>query len=261
MKRRVMRAWYVAAFYLSWLMFGIVGLLLNVACLPLLLFRQQRKKWGRPIRAIIRGLFDFFMRWCHASGVLSITWRGFDHSLAKGTVYVANHPTFIDATFILSRLPNAICIFKPRLMRNPAIGPAAIMAGYPPGETGVNELRAVSAQVAAGLSLLIFPEGTRTKPGEALGPFNAGFALIASRAGAPVQTIIIRTTPGILPRGRAWWRPPECLPGLVEVSLGRCWTHLPGRHAADLSREIETYLRPLTHPLRGDATDEKPPRP
>lgn len=261
MKRRVMRVGYVGAYYLSWLMFGFVGLLLNMACLPLLLFRQQREKWGRPMRAIIRALFDFFMRWFHACGALRITWHGLEPPLATGTVYVANHPTLIDATFILSRLPDAICIFKPRLMRNPAIGPAAIMAGYAPGETGVNEMRAVAAQVAAGRSLLIFPEGTRTGADALLGPLNAGFALIASRARAPVQTIIIRTTPDLVPRGRSWWRPPDCLPARAELSLGRRWSHVPGRHAADLAQEVEDYLRPLIHPLHGDDPNKESRRP
>ena len=62
-------------------------------------------------------------------------------------------------------------------------------------------------QVAAtGNSLLVFPEGTRTVPGRKLNPLKPGFALIASRARAPVRVIIVRSPPDLVPKGWSWWR-------------------------------------------------------
>ncbi|HLP00965.1 MAG TPA: lysophospholipid acyltransferase family protein [Opitutaceae bacterium] len=237
----IRRAYYVAAYYASWAVFGAVGVLLNVASLPLLLL-PRTPTGGASMRRVIRALFDFWLRWMHATGVVRVTWRGFERPLAPGAVFIANHPTLVDATFLLARLPDAICIFKPALMRNPAIGPAAVLAGYASGVPGVDLVREVAAKIAAGQSLLVFPEGTRTDPGRSLNPLRPGFALIAARAAAPVQLFTIRASEGLVPRGRAWWKPPIELPGWVEISLDRCWDHDANRSPADLTEEVQRHL-------------------
>ncbi|HEY0945154.1 MAG TPA: lysophospholipid acyltransferase family protein [Opitutaceae bacterium] len=244
---RIARLYFTTLYYLSWLIFAVVGLGLNALCLVLLLF-PHRKARAAGVRALIRGCFDLWLRWLHATRVVSVEWRGFDGPLPRGTVYIANHPTLVDATFLLARLPDAVCIFKPALMRNPAIGPAAIMAGYTAGDTGIDLIRETAAKIAAGQSLLIFPEGTRTGPGEILGPLRPGFALIASRAAAPVQLVVIRSTPELAARGRPWWKPPAILPGRVELTLDHRWEHDPARHATELTAEVEQRLSAVLAP-------------
>ena len=241
MKRAFQHGYYVGACYVSWLAFALVGLGLNVACAPLLLLPRRAGR-GARVRRAIRRLFDLWRRWFHACGVLRIAWRGFEAPLARGTVYIANHPTLLDATLLLARLPDAVCIFKPALMRNPAIGPAAIMGGYIAGENGPDLVREVAARIAAGQSLLIFPEGTRTATGTTLGPLKPGFALIAARARAPVQLIVIRASADLVPRGRPWWRLPAVLPVWMEISLDRCWAHDPARSVRQLTDEVEQRL-------------------
>jgi 1-acyl-sn-glycerol-3-phosphate acyltransferase len=145
----------------------------------------------------------------------------------------------VDATILLARLPNTVCIFKPSLMRNPAIGPAAIMAEYVSGDAGVDVIRDAAAKVAEGCSILIFPEGTRTAPGKLPAVFKPGFALIAAQAGAPVQLIIIRATRDLAARGRPWWKAPVVLPGKIEITLDRRWEHVEERHASVLTAEVE----------------------
>jgi 1-acyl-sn-glycerol-3-phosphate acyltransferase len=242
MNRTLRRSILVASYYLSWLLFAAVGLLLNLACLLLLLAPNRPKLEVRTRRAI-RWLFDLWLRWFHATGVVEIVWRGFDEAFRPGTVYIANHPTLIDAPVLLARVPDAVCLFKPALVRNPAIGPAAIMAGYPVGEPGVDLVREAAAQLAEGRSLLVFPEGTRTQPGSPLGALRPGFALIAARAKAPVQLVLIRASPDLVPRGRPWWQPPKTLPGRIELSLDRRWEHEPGRSAVALAEAVQTHLR------------------
>ncbi len=125
-------------------------------------------------------------------------------------------------------------------MRNPAVGPAAVMAGYVRGDAGLDLIRAAAAKVAAGQSLLVFPEGTRTAAGAVVGPMKPGFALIADRAKAPVRLIVIRSD------ARA------CAPAeksLVAAALGpagqrsssrstRAGPTEPGRSAAELTRSV-----------------------
>jgi 1-acyl-sn-glycerol-3-phosphate acyltransferase len=238
----IRRAYLIGAYYASWAVFGGLGVLLNLVSLPLLVL-PRRATGGARMRRVIRGLFEFWVRWQHATRVVRIDWRGFEQPLAPGAVFIANHPTLVDATFLLARLPDTICIFKPALLRNPAIGPAALLGGYVGGVPGVDLVREVAAKIAAGQSLLVFPEGTRTEPGCVLNPLRPGFALIASRAKAPVQLIRITATLGLSQKGCPWWKAPAVLPGRFEFTLDRRWEHDPARSPAALTEEVERHLR------------------
>ena len=242
MKRRLTRLRFVALYYLSWVVFGSVGILLNVCCMVLLPL-PRRASYGPAVRATIRRLFEAWLKWLHATRIVDIDWVGFaDEPLRPGTVYIANHPTIIDATLLLARLPDAVCIFKPALMRNPAIGPAAVMAGYVRGDTGLDLIKAVAAKVAAGQSLLVFPEGTRTEAGTVLGRMKPGFALIADRAKAPVRLIVVRASPDLGTRGRPLWPAPAVLPASFTLELDRAWPYEPGRPAEELTRLVERRI-------------------
>ncbi len=216
--RPFVRVYFLFAYWLSWVLFAAGGLLLNFFCALRSIFPRPPTLAVR-VRNTIRWLFESLMKWAHACAVARVNWKNFDQPLRAGTVYIANHPTLIDAPILLGKLPNAITVFKPALLRNPLIAPAAILAGYTSGDRGVDAVRDAAEKVAEGCSLLIFPEGTRTPMGQTIGPFKAGFALIAQRAQAPVRLISIRATPGVLTKGSCWWRPAQ-LPLQFEIELG-----------------------------------------
>ena len=212
------RLWDIFIGLSSWFVFGVVGLLLNLVCAPLLLL-PCRQRLGSAVRATIRALFSAWCRWLHAVRAVVVTWHGFTPEATRGpAVYISNHPGLLDATFILARLSDTICIFKPALIRNPAIGPAAVMAGYAAGTSGVDLIRDVAERVASGRSLLVFPEGRRTPTELSLGPLKPGFALIARRAGVPIRLISVRGPRDLFPRGHRWWHVPR-LPATVHVTL------------------------------------------
>ena len=56
--------------------------------------------------------------------------RGLKSCHHGGLVLAANHPALIDITCLLARVPEAVCIFKPAIRRNPVLGAAARRAGY-----------------------------------------------------------------------------------------------------------------------------------
>ncbi|MFH1498553.1 MAG: 1-acyl-sn-glycerol-3-phosphate acyltransferase [Verrucomicrobiota bacterium] len=212
------RCWLAFAYYFSWLLFGLGGLALNLGCAPFLLARD-RERFGPRARAAARRMFAFWLDWMDASGVVEVVWHGFDRELPRGVVYAVNHPTLVDAPFLLGRLTDTVCIFKPALLRNPLIGPAALLCGYVSGDAGVDGIRAAAACVASGRSLLIFPEGTRTVDGTTLNALHPGFALIARRAGAAVQLIHVTSSPLIARKSWPWWKLPP-LPARFDFTLG-----------------------------------------
>jgi 1-acyl-sn-glycerol-3-phosphate acyltransferase len=241
MKARLVHGVLAAAYFLSWVLFAGVGVMLSLLCLPLLLL-PRREGLGPAVRRTIRALFWIWLRWFQLSRCVRITWRGFDQPCAGRTIFVANHPTLLDATFLLARLPDPICIIKPALMRSPAIGPAALLAEYVTGGSDIDLIRNVAGKVAAGRSLLLFPEGTRTEQGTTLGALKPGYALIAERAHAAVQLVVIRASPDLVPRGRPWWRPPSILPAWAELTLDRRWEYDPARRTRDLTAQVERRL-------------------
>lgn len=250
MTRPGSQIYWKVMYYTSWVAFGSVGLALNIACAVLLLLPRSAERQSMA-RRWIRSLFDLWVRWFHATGVLEIRWRGFDGPIPTGAVWVANHPSLLDATLLLARIPDSFCIFKPALMRNPAIAPAAILAGYETGNRGVETIRGAIDKVRAGGALLVFPEGTRTAMGAKVSAFRPGFALISSRAGVPVQTVIIRSSDGLVRRGNPWWRPPGVLPAWIELELSDRWDHNPAVTTAELALQVERGIAAhLVEPVR-----------
>lgn len=215
------RPYFVCAYAGSWLVFGLGAVVFNLHCFALFLLRGRER--SRPaVREGIRRFFSSWVGWLRLTGLVRVNWSGLDNlSLTRPTVCVANHPGLLDAVFLLSKLPDAVCIFKRALLRNPFLAPAALMGGHPWCVAGPDFVRKAVGEISSGRNLLIFPEGTRTAAGAALNPLKPGFALIASRAGVPVQVIVIRSSRDLLPRGRAWWRVPR-LPATVDIRVDCC---------------------------------------
>jgi 1-acyl-sn-glycerol-3-phosphate acyltransferase len=246
---RVVRQCVLAVIYfLPWLWFGLGGLLLNIVCAFLLLV-PKRDRLGPLARRTIRRLFILWRQWCHATGAFRVRWFGFENqTLQPGTVYVANHPSLIDAPVILSILPDAVCIFKPALLHNPAIGPAALIAGYASGGNGLDAIRDAADKVAQGRSLLVFPEGTRTGSGKRLEPLKPGFALIAQRARAPIRLLSIEVSRHLGVRGRAWWKLPE-LPTWMNVTLGELIPADTPMSCTEITAHVEQQLAAAAKPI------------
>lgn len=239
--RRLARFYYYPVNLLSWAVFAAVGLALNAVCAPLLLL-GARPFLGASTRDAIRRLFVAWCAWLGFTRLVRVRFHGFTAQAMTGpAVYVSNHPGLMDATFLLSRLPDTICIFKPAVMRNPALGPAALMAGYASGGSGLDLLRDVTDRIKAGRSLLIFPEGTRTAQDVRLNPLRPGFALIAARARVPVRVIVIHAPRDLLPKGWPWWRPPSC-PAQVDLILGPELSCPPGGNARELTERVALAL-------------------
>jgi 1-acyl-sn-glycerol-3-phosphate acyltransferase len=240
-RRAWLRIYHVPANWVSWILFALVGLTLNVVCAPLLLL-PDRARYGAAVRNAIRRLFVAWCSWLHATRLIFVNWHGFTTEALSGpAVYISNHPGLLDATFVLARLPDTICIFKPAIMRNPVLGPAALMAGYAGGDSGVDLIRDVAARVNSGRSLLIFPEGTRTAPNVDLNPLKPGFALIAARAHVPIRLILIRAPRDLVPKGWSWWRAPS-FPSHVDVTLLGELHATPGETATELTARASQQL-------------------
>ncbi|WP_068637185.1 lysophospholipid acyltransferase family protein [Thauera butanivorans] len=154
-------------------------------------------------------------------------------------VVVANHPSLLDAVLILSRLPNAVCVMKASILDNILFGAAARMARYIRNDVPFKMIRDARKELAEGAQLVIFPEGSRTRlfPLDRCMP-TAG--LIAARAKAPVQALLIEFSTPYL--GKAWpLAKPPSLPLSCRIRLGRCFS--PPTDVSAFTAELEAHLR------------------
>lgn len=233
--------YYYPVYYGTLLLFAAGGLEL---CVLSLLFGwlPATERTERFFQRLIQRHLVFFHWWCVRTRLVLVRYHGLDQWPEGGRVLVANHPCMIDITCLLARLPGALCIFKPAIRRNPVLGAAARRAGYLGSDGGHELVRDAAAKVAAGHTLVIFPEGTRTPPATGLLPFKPGFALIARRARAPIQLVRITTDSDLLTKGCAWWRLPR-FPAHVVVTGGPLISTAMTTTTLELTNEVEAWFR------------------
>lgn len=193
-------------------------------------------------QSLIRGLFRFWLRMSCRIGVFDIQFPEAEKlKTIRGTVLAPNHPSLIDAVILLSIVPNTVCIMRAKLIESPFLGGAARLAGFVPNDKGPALIRQGIEKLQAGENLLIFPEGTRTAT-QAINPFKHGFALIAKKTDASIQTVFIERESRYLSKGVSLFsfaRPPF----RFRLHLGRLFYPAPEESPQQLSAKLELYFR------------------
>lgn len=198
---------------LSFTVFGLGGLVLAILVFPTLwLLPGGREARAVRARRIIRSSFRAFLWMMKSLGVLELELRGLSAlDEDSGTVVVANHPTLIDVVLLLAHLQHANCVVKGELWRNPFLGGVVRAAGYIQNTDQDQVLEQCKCVLQAGENIVLFPEGTRTRPGEPL-KLKRGAAAIALRAGAPMRLVHISCEPITLTKFEPWYRIPKRRP-------------------------------------------------
>ena len=124
----------------------------------------------------------------------------------KGTTYViiSNHQSILDILFINSLRYNCKWISKIENNRIPILGWYLQMAGYITVNRGDEESKIEMLDksyncLKRGISIMIFPEGTRSRDNE-IGFFRRGAFQLAIQAKVPLLPIVLDGTGGILPK-------------------------------------------------------------
>lgn len=151
-------------------------------------------------------------------------------------IFVANHSSHLDTPTILRALPRrwrnrtavaaaADYFYKSRWKaRGVALLFNTVPLGRGGGGLGNGATDHVDRIIGEGWSLLMFPEGTRSRRGE-LGKVRSGAAVIAAQHGIQIVPIYVGGTHEAMPPGQNWpkRRPGRLLPRRhkVEVRFGR----------------------------------------
>jgi 1-acyl-sn-glycerol-3-phosphate acyltransferase len=158
---------------------------------------------GRRQHAVARAWAKMLLRLAGAR----VTLRGFDRiDLSKNYVFIGNHLSLYDTPLVLASIRHQfLFLVAARYVKLPFLGTHLRRSGH--FSVDVTDTRGslkIMSEAARrisgrGLSVLLFPEGSRARG--AMGEFKEGAAYIAIKAGVPVVPFAIRGTRELLPVG------------------------------------------------------------
>lgn len=110
---------------------------------------------------------------------------------SQPSIVVANHNSFLDILAVLMLHPKTIIMVKSWVYNSPVFGPFIRYSGYIFAEKGAQtNIELVRQQLEKGYSLVIFPEGTRSKDGE-IHRFHKGAFVLSKQLNVPVQPVLL----------------------------------------------------------------------
>ena len=174
-------------------------------------------------------------------------------------VFVSNHQIIYDIPILFSTLPFQLRIIaKASLGAFPVLGWHLRYTGHllvDRARTGAATLTQVASLMQRGHSLIVFPEGTRSRDGR-VGRFKGGLFLMAVEAGMPVVPVAVSGSRHVMLKGRLM----TC-PGEVEVAVHdpiptRGMTRedaraLAGRAQDVVAQMVSTLEKPIAEDGRG----------
>ncbi|MGN6622245.1 MAG: lysophospholipid acyltransferase family protein [Sphingomonas sp.] len=201
-----------------------------------------------PLSALFgrRALIDhaqgwaWFHRWA-TRVLLGIETRTLGTPLAEPALYAAKHQSMFETLELALMLGAPVPVMKAELARIPIWGWAARRYGViivdraGSGQAMRQMMREARTALDEGRSIVIFPEGTRVRPGEQP-PLRPGFAGLYRSLGVPV-------VPVALDSGRLWPRKGPKRAGTVTFRFGAPVP--PGLPRAEAERLVHAEINAL----------------
>jgi 1-acyl-sn-glycerol-3-phosphate acyltransferase len=165
--------------------------------------------------SLLASLFDSRGRWQHAcarlwswlilstSGIRTRV-EGLENlDLQKTAIYCANHQSAMDIPILFVNLPVQFrFVAKRSLFKMPFLGWHLKRSGHIPVDRerpreAMRSLDEAAQKIRAGSSVILFPEGHRSRDGK-IGPFKSGSFYLAIQSGVPVVPITLNGTRAVL---------------------------------------------------------------
>jgi 1-acyl-sn-glycerol-3-phosphate acyltransferase len=201
-----------------------------------------KRQWGQTFHHA----FGRINLWIYG---VTVSYQGLENIPASGgVILLPNHESIFDI-FVLSSIPYDFAwVAKSEVGKIPfiaqhmkALGSFFVKRDGSPDD--VNTMREIERVLRNGRSILIFPEGTRTRTGQLL-PFKKGAFRTAQNAGVPLVPVAITGTRAIAKPGEFPLRGHR-----VTIRFGRPF---PVAQGADLSEVMAAFRAELIALLAED---------
>lgn len=200
--------WRLVGTGLSFVLFGLGAFVMGALVVPAVrVFPGSRAQKRKRARRVVNLGLRFFIACGKYLGVWTCRVHGLERLGRPGQLILANHPSLLDAVCLLAAVPRANCIMKADLWRNPLTRWAVILSEYISNESTPVMIECGAKALREGETVIMFPEGTRTKPQQRC-IFHRGAANIALRAAQVVTPVYVRVEPTTLTKGEPWYRIP-----------------------------------------------------
>jgi 1-acyl-sn-glycerol-3-phosphate acyltransferase len=197
---------FIAAFWTAFL-FPLVSIAM------LLTFNSSASMW------LVKVAWSRVLLW---AGGARLEVRGTENVPASGPlVFVSNHQSTIDIPALFAAIPTDFrFVAKKALMYVPILGWYMWMAKFvfvnrSHRREAIASLEKAALRIRGGISIVVFPEGTRSASLRVL-PFKKGPFALAIRAGVPIVPVAIEGSGKLMPKN-SW----NITPGPIRVSIGR----------------------------------------
>lgn len=248
--------WRLVFTALSFALFGLGGLVLRLLVFPLLgLLPASPLQKRQRVRAVISWVFRCFVEFMRCTGVLTYSVKGIERLGQPGQMVIANHPSLIDVVVLIAFIRDTNCVVKESLWHNPFMRGPIRAAGYISNDGSIEMLETAIQALQEGQTLIIFPEGTRTTPGQPPN-FHRGAAAIALRGAKMITPVRIAVTPTTLTKAEPWYSIPyRRFHFSLEVGekIDPCDFNAYGP-APIASRKLNKYLH--SYYIKGDVENE-----
>jgi 1-acyl-sn-glycerol-3-phosphate acyltransferase len=159
-------------------------------------------------------------------------------------VFISNHQSGLDIPILYNGLSEKICfIAKKELFMIPVFGWGLYFVGHIWIDRGNARKAHRSIENAVkrlkkdNVSLILFPEGTRSKDGK-VAPFKQGSFALAQKAGVSVVPIAITGALGLLPKHSMFVNP-----GVVYLEIGDPIEVTPDMTKAEMAEKFHQIIR------------------
>ena len=201
-----LKSFLISVFIWSFIVLTILPLFLLYFIIWVLVFPFDRKK-------MITHYFTIL--WTRVYLTVNPGWRIRLENLekidrSKHYILVSNHQSIIDIALLLQLRINFRWISKIELAKFPFVGWVIWMNDHIVVRRGdkqsvVKMAEACKRSFSQGVSIIMFPEGTRTRNGE-IQEFREGAFILAKDTGVPIMPIVLEGAGSALPRKGFWFR-------------------------------------------------------
>lgn len=197
----------------------LVAIVWTSVCFPMTLVAMLFTLRRSSSMKVVRWPWSNVLVWS-GGGTLDI--RGADNvDMSKPHIFVSNHQSTIDIPVLFLALPGDVrFVAKKALMYVPLMGWYMWLAGFVFVDRGnhraaIASLDKAAEQIRGGISIIMFPEGTRSQSRRVM-PFKKGPFALAMKAGVPIVPVAIEGSGKLMPKNS--WR---ITPGPITVSIGK----------------------------------------